>query len=159
MRGRLLVWTAMQTQTVTTTTLFLLRTGMLSLEISFQKTREGGWWRSPRVYVQKSENNNVYNSLIIPQYDGNFSILSDVQCASSDNSTDQAGQTIQTIITCGGVRQDSCPPPVWYEQYTQRTQCVPVRQTVRQTVRRNSKLLQCLLINSQFNSTQLSEEW
>ena len=29
---------------------------------------------------------------------------------------------------------------MWYEQYTQRTQCVPVRQTVR----RNSKLLQCL---------------
>ena len=60
-----------------------------------------------------------------------------LQC---NTSTDQAGQSIQTIITCGGGRQDSCPPPVWYEAYIQRTQSLPVRQTVR----RNRKLLQCL---------------
>ena len=72
------------------------------------------------------------------ELDGNVSFLSQ-STLSSLHSDSVAGQPIQTIISCS-VRQDSVPPPVWHEPYTQRTVCPPVIQTIR----RNSKLLQCL---------------
>ena len=75
----------------------------------------------------------------IPQFDGNLSILSDNN-VSICCDTDQSGQSIDTVISCDFNQKTDIPPPVWHEQYTQREDIPPVRQTVR----RNSKLLQCL---------------
>ena len=50
------------------------------------------------------------------------------------------GQPIETLVSCD-FSQETIPPPVWFESYTQRSVSTP---PVRQTVKRNSKLLQCL---------------
>ena len=65
-----------------------------------------------------------------------------MSCENSEGiigGTDQPGKKIETIITCE-FTQKTVPPPVWFDPYTQRTEFIPCRQTVR----RNSKLLQCL---------------
>ena len=80
----------------------------------------------------------------IPQLDGYESFLSQ-STVSSDSATsvtdsDQAGQPIETIVSCD-FELRNVAPPVWYEEYhTQRRECAPTRQTIR----RNDKLLKCL---------------
>ena len=54
--------------------------------------------------------------------------------------TELSGQPIETLISCDFSQQTDIPPPVWHEQHSQREDIPPVRQTVK----RNSKLLECL---------------
>ena len=84
--------------------------------------------------VHKSE-----SPVIIPQYDGNISLLSCDSCASVCAGPDLTGQPIETIVSCD-FGQDTMSTPVWYEPYTQRDNILPARKTVR----RDGKLLQCL---------------
>ena len=78
---------------------------------------------------------------IIPQYDGNISLLSCDSNASVCSDSDLTGQPIETLVS-RDFRQEVFPPPVWYEEYTSRRGEDIL--SVRQTVRRNSKLLQCM---------------
>ena len=86
--------------------------------------------------VHKSESSDYGNIL---QLDGNISVSS---CSMSDSlisDTDLTGQTIETVVSCD-FSSKTVSPPVWYEPYIQREDCVPTRKTVK----RNSKLLQCV---------------
>ena len=86
--------------------------------------------------VHKSESSDYGNIL---QLDGNISVSS---CSMSDSlisDTDLTGQTIETVVLCD-FSSKAVSPPVWYEPYIQREDCVP---TIK-TVKRNSKLLQCV---------------
>ena len=71
--------------------------------------------------------------------DGNISILSCDKNVSSVSDADQTGHSIETVVSCDFSRQ-TVSPPVWHEPYTQREDYLPTRKTVK----RNSKLLQCL---------------
>ena len=84
-----------------------------------------------------SESSSDYD-YIIPQCDGNISLQS---CDSTSvcSDTDLSGQQIETVISCD-FSKGTGPPPVWHEQHTQRGDLAPVRQTLR----RNTKLLECL---------------
>ena len=90
----------------------------------------------PAVHKSESESIDYAN---IPQFDGNITSLSYDSSISVSCDSDPVGQPIETVVS-RDFREEIVPPPVWHEQYTQREDIVPVRQTIR----RNSKLLQCL---------------
>ena len=58
---------------------------------------------------------------------------------SLSGDTDLTGQTIETVVCCDFSKK-TVSPPVWHEPYVQREERVPTRKTVK----RNSKLFQCL---------------
>ena len=58
---------------------------------------------------------------------------------SLSGDTDLTGQTIETVVSCDFSKK-TVSPPVWHEPYVQREERVPTRKTVK----RNSKLFQCL---------------
>ena len=93
----------------------------------------------PPVSDELSESLRTDNNYNIPQYDGNISSLSE-NSISVLSDAELTGQPIETLVSCD-FSQETVPPPVWFESYTQRSVSTP---PVRQTVKRNSKLLQCL---------------
>ena len=90
----------------------------------------------PAVHISESV---IINYNDIPQLDGNISCVSCDMSDSLSGDTDLTGQTIETVVCCDFSKK-TVSPPVWHEPYVQREDRVPTRKTVK----RNSKLFQCL---------------